>query len=292
MARNAAQRRLHVMVTCEHGGNRVPARYAAWFEGSEVVLASHRGYDPGALGLARALAARLGASLRYTTVSRLVVEQNRSPGHRQLFSEMLRAAPAAVREDAYARHYAPYHAAVEAEVAGAIAAGERVLHIASHSFTPMLQGVQRRTDIGLLYDPARSAEVALCAALQRALRMRTGLTVRLNYPYRGTSDGLPTALRRRFPSVRYAGMELEVNQRHVATQAWPALRGAIVAAFAQALAAWRATPVATAGSAALAGSAEANVSAPTRPRAGPGNTPRSQAGRPAPGLRAATRAGR
>lgn len=286
MPNHAAQRRLHVMVTCEHGGNRVPARYAAWFEGSEAVLASHRGYDPGALGLARALAARLGASLHYTTVSRLVVEQNRSPGHRQLFSAMLRAAPAAVREDAYARHYAPYHEAIEAEVAGAIAAGERVLHVASHSFTPMLEGVLRRTDIGLLYDPARSAEVALCAALQRALAGRTGVVVRLNYPYRGTSDGLATGLRRRFPSALYTGMELEVNQRHVGTPAWPALRRAIVGAFAEALAAWRATP------ATLPGSAEANVRAPTRQRAEPENAPRSRAGRPAPGLRAATRAGR
>jgi predicted N-formylglutamate amidohydrolase len=274
------------MVTCEHGGNRVPARYAAWFEGREALLASHRGYDPGALGLARALAARLGASLHYTTVSRLVIEQNRSPGHRQLFSAMLRAAPAAVREDAYARHYAPYHAAIEAEVAGAIAAGERVLHIASHSFTPMLEGVLRRTDIGLLYDPARSAEVTLCAALRRALAGRTGLMVRLNYPYRGTSDGLPTALRRRFPPALYAGMELEVNQRHVDTPGWTALRRAIVGAFAQAMAAWRATPVVTGRS------AEANVCAPTRRRAGSENAPRSRAGRPAPGLRAAMRAGR
>ena len=45
-----------LLVTCEHGGNRVPKEYRRLFAGWEPVLASHRGYDPGALTLARELA--------------------------------------------------------------------------------------------------------------------------------------------------------------------------------------------------------------------------------------------
>jgi hypothetical protein len=38
------------------------------------------------------------------------------------------------------------------------------------------------------------------------------LRVRRNRPYRGTSDGLTTHLRRRFAAKDYAGIELELNQ--------------------------------------------------------------------------------
>ena len=47
--------------------------------------------------------------------------------------------------------------------------------------------------------------------LRTSLRS-TGLTVRFNYPYRGTSDGLTTAMRVRLPPVAYAGIEIEINQ--------------------------------------------------------------------------------
>ena len=48
-------------LTCEHGGNRIPREYAHLFRGARAVLASHRGWDPGALAAcaaARPAAAR------------------------------------------------------------------------------------------------------------------------------------------------------------------------------------------------------------------------------------------
>jgi predicted N-formylglutamate amidohydrolase len=275
-----ASRPLHVVVTCEHGGNRVPVPYARWFTGCEALLASLRGYDPGALGLARVLAARLQASFHATTVSRLVVEQNRSPGHPQLFSAPMRRAPPQVRDDAWRRYYVPYHEAVVADIMGAIAAGQRVLHLASHSFTPALRGVARRTDIGLLYDPAHRPEAVLCARLRGALASRTGLTVRLNYPYRGTSDGFGTRLRHVLPDTHYLALELEVNQKHVATARWPRLRRAIVDAIAPEVAVLAAAWPGPDGGAA------------SRPRAAAESARRSRAGWEAPGLPAAMRADR
>lgn len=49
------------VVTCEHGGNRIPARCRALFRCHEDLLATHRNYNPGALALARELAAALDA---------------------------------------------------------------------------------------------------------------------------------------------------------------------------------------------------------------------------------------
>ena len=38
------------IVTCEHGGNRIPAPYRPLFRGQKALLDSHRGYDPGCAG--------------------------------------------------------------------------------------------------------------------------------------------------------------------------------------------------------------------------------------------------
>jgi len=204
-----------LIVTCEHGGSRIPREYRKLFAGFDKVLASHRGHDPGALSLAQDLASATGAPLVASTVSRLLVELNRSPGHRKLFSERTRDLPAPDRARIVARYYEPYRHEVEARVRSLVARRKRVLHVSAHSFTPVLDGEVRRTDVGLLYDPRRSTERSLCHAWSALLASRIApLRVRRNYPYRGYDDGLTTFLRRRFPASRYLGVEIEVNQKH------------------------------------------------------------------------------
>jgi predicted N-formylglutamate amidohydrolase len=213
---STASRRFAYLVTCEHGGNRVPERYAPLFRGHRHLLATHRGYDPGALAMARTLARALGAVLVTSTISRLLVELNRSPGRQFLHSPVMHNAPGHVRADVCRRYYAPYRGRVEAFIRDAIAVGGRVVHISSHSFTPLLDETARTADIGLLYDPDRAGERDLCRRWQHALRARVPHWVaRRNYPYLGRSDGLTTWLRRRFPDRVYIGIELEINQRHV-----------------------------------------------------------------------------
>lgn len=229
----------HCLITCEHGGNRVPAAYRPLFAGQAELLASHRGWDPGALVVARDLAGALAAPLCYATVSRLVVDLNRSPDHPRLHGGIIRAASPALRREIMARHYLPYRERVECLVAGALAAGGRVVHVSSHSFTPVLGGEVRQADIGLLYDPARSGEATLARRWQTALQSAgAGLRVRRNYPYRGTSDGFTAYLRRRFPDPAYIGIELEVNQRLVAPghAGWRRLRRLLVETLREALA--------------------------------------------------------
>ena len=89
-----------------------------------------------------------------------------------------------------------------------------------HSFTPILNGIERIADIGLLFDPARKQESRFCRELQGKLREQpTPLRVRRNYPYRGTSDGLTTALRCKFPGDQYLGIEIEINQARLTRKA-------------------------------------------------------------------------
>ena len=229
-----------LLVSCEHGGNRIPTAYRHLFADSGALLRSHRGVDIGALRLARDMARTLSAPLHACTVSRLLIELNRSPHHRHLYSAQTRDAPPQLRRELLDRYYLPYRNAVQARIADALEHGARVVHVSCHSFTPELHGEVRNADVGLLYDPSRAGERCLCRHWRDACkRTAPELKVRMNYPYAGIADGFITYLRRQFPAERYVGIELELNQRHALDSAghWLAVRSAVVEALKQALAA-------------------------------------------------------
>ena len=231
------------VITCEHGGNRIPAAYRDLFEPHQALLDSHRGFDPGALAMARALATALGAPLVASTVSRLLVDLNRSIGHPHLHFEASRKAHTEARQRILKRYYQPYRAQAERLVRQAIADHGRVIHLSSHSFTPELDSKVRNADIGLLYDPARPGEVDLCERWTTALKAcAPDLAIRRNYPYAGKGDGLTAWFRRRLPPDAYVGIELEINQKHVfrAGPHWTAFRNAILDSLRTALASRRA----------------------------------------------------
>ena len=220
------------VITCEHGGNRIPAAYRSLFREQRALLDSHCGYDPGALVMAEALAQAFKAPLVTSTVSRLLVDLNRSMGHPRCFSPETRRLPAELRARIAEQHYQPYRTQVERLVGQSVRRGRRVIHISSHSFTPELHGKVRIADVGLLYDPHRHGETALCALWKASLAVcAPNLRVRRNYPYAGKGDGLTSYLRLRFPPTVYVGIELEVNQAIVFTadRRWRALRGALIA---------------------------------------------------------------
>ncbi|HKW13916.1 MAG TPA: N-formylglutamate amidohydrolase [Candidatus Krumholzibacteria bacterium] len=205
--------RVALVLSCEHAGHRVPPQYRTLFKGKQRVLVSHLGWDPGAVELARAIAKDTGAPLLANTVSRLVVDTNRSVGHPRLFSAFTRKLVREERKQLVARHYLPHRGAVEAVIRSALREHDRVVHVGVHTFTPVLKGKKRTADIGLLFDPKRKAEVDFCEVWLHALHWEAPLLrVKKNYPYKGSSDGLTTALRDKFPATRYLGIELEVNQ--------------------------------------------------------------------------------
>jgi predicted N-formylglutamate amidohydrolase len=203
-----------LVLACEHASKRVPSRYRPLFRRREALLDSHRGWDPGALELARALARRFGAPLFRGVVTRLLVDLNRSFQSPTLFSEYALRLEEKERLALLARYWEPYRHAVRHCIEAELAHGRVVLHFSLHSFTPKLRGEARRTDVGLLFDPARPAEERFCRALRGALRQELPeLKIDMNEPYSGVSDGLTTTLRAEFPRGHYLGIEFEVNQR-------------------------------------------------------------------------------
>ncbi|MBN2319914.1 MAG: N-formylglutamate amidohydrolase [Acidobacteria bacterium] len=201
-----------IVVTCEHAGNDIPARYRRLFHDDPKILTTHRAMDIGALACARRIAAVLQASLFFCATTRLLIDANRSLRNRKVFSEFSRRLPGADKEWLIRNVYRDYRNRVEQCIRARTQSKEIILHLSVHSFTPVLNGKKRNADIGLLYDPGRIEEKRISTSLQIELQRHSGLRVRRNYPYRGRSDGFTTALRRIYDSRRYLGLEIEFNQ--------------------------------------------------------------------------------
>jgi predicted N-formylglutamate amidohydrolase len=206
------------VISVEHASNRIPAPYNN-LGLTRRQLDSHIAWDPGAKAIARACAKALGRACHEGRYSRLLVDLNRGPRHPKLmartsFSVSVPGNQKITPEEKQRRierYYEPYRERVGRDIQRVIAAAGPCIHLSIHSFTPVVDGVVRSGDIGILFDPRSPLETALARELVSRLKQQ-GFHVRRNYPYRGVSDGLVTHFRRSFAAGRYAGLEIEVNQ--------------------------------------------------------------------------------
>lgn len=207
-----------VLVTCEHGSNRLPAG----FELSPELLDLHIAWDPGALPVARYMARRFGAELWQGRYSRLVVDLNRTVGNRVLMRQMSddhpipfnRGLTASDRAERIDKYYRPYRDGVIEAIDALISAHGRCVHICVHTFTARLAGNERGNDIGLLHDPHWGIEREVCGGLRDHLDQQTEYVTWFNRPYSGTADGILPAMRRRYDPEQFVGIELEINQKY------------------------------------------------------------------------------
>lgn len=229
----------NLLLSCEHGGNRIPAAYRQLFAGKQAILDSHRGWDPGALVCAKRIAARLEVPLVSNTTSRLLIEVNRSRGHGQLFSEFSRVLPEDARTTIITNHYQPYRDKLQGSIERIIGQMGFALHLSIHSFTPVLDHSPRNADIGLLYDPRRLHEYRFAMCLRDSLRsLDSELNVRRNYPYRGIANSATTDYRKLYIDEQYAGLEIEINQKYPLdgdNRIWCRLQNTIVQGLIQSL---------------------------------------------------------
>ena len=201
------------MLTCEHASNRLPAAFKKAIPAE--VLKTHRAYDIGALAVFRKLV-KFAKPEFYCEgkFSRLFVDLNRTITNKSAFSEYYeqldKATASKVKAQATA-YWSEYRTVIEKFVKAN--AKKEIIHLGIHSFTPELNGKVRNTDIGILYDPSRPQECELAQVIKDEIkRLHPEMKVRFNYPYKGTSDGLTTTLRKKI-GPRYAGLEIEINQK-------------------------------------------------------------------------------
>src|SRR5690606_32285750 len=140
--------------------------------------------------------------------TRLLVDLNRSLHHPRVFSEYSRPLSASQKRQLVARYYEPFRSEVREAIRTRTLAGRRVVHVSVHSFSHRWQGRNRRTDVGLLYDPARAGETRWASEwIARLQKAAPSLRIRRNHPYRGSADGFTRELRGMFAASRYVGIE-------------------------------------------------------------------------------------
>ena len=200
------------LLVCDHAGREVPHSLgrlgvpAAEFE-------RHIAYDIGALGLARALAARLDAGLIWQPYSRLVIDCNRDPGRADAMPQLADGARVAANLDldqaGRARRVAaihrPYHQAIAAALDRRAAQGLETALVLIHSFTPVMAGVTRPWRVGVLHQ-----DNPLSLAMLDRLNGEPGLAVGDNEPYAMDDVDYTAPVHAKARGLEY--LELETRQ--------------------------------------------------------------------------------
>ncbi|MEM7694097.1 MAG: N-formylglutamate amidohydrolase [Pseudomonadota bacterium] len=209
-----AARPAPLVFVCEHASPTIPAALGdlGLSAGDRF---SHAVWDPGALELAKALAARFDAPLVAGTLSRLVYDLNRARGEPSAMPDRVErvAVPgnaglsAGAREARFAAVYAPFCAKLSA----VIAAVRPVALITIHTFTPVWHGGPRAVELGVIHD----REPALARAMVD--HAPEGLATGLNQPY-SAADGVAHTLKVHGTENGIAAAMIEVRNDLVATR--------------------------------------------------------------------------
>jgi len=189
-----------VVLVCEHASAAIPASLGDLGLAPEARL-SHVAWDPGALAVARRMAALLNAPLVASRVSRLVYDCNRPPDSADAIPESSEVfavpgnrdlAPEA-RQRRVAQIHDPFHATVAQVLADTAARGTPPVLVTIHSFTRVYRGAPRSVEIGMLHDSDTRLADAMLEAAGRCTLAR--YDVHRNAPY-GPGDGVTYTLRR------------------------------------------------------------------------------------------------
>ena len=198
----------------DHAGNRIPAALGDMgLEPAERVR--HIAWDIGIARLGEMLSAALDAVFVRQVYSRLVIDCNRQPDAADAMPAISDGTPvpantgldAAGRAARVAAIHTPYQTAIGVEIAQRRAAGQPTILIALHSFTPVMRGIARPWQIGILHD---GGETGFARALLGALGGEPDLTVGDNEPYR--MDLIDYTIPRHAYPDRLPYAEIEVRQ--------------------------------------------------------------------------------
>lgn len=221
-AARATPARVAWVLTCEHASAALPRAYRG-LGVSRHERVDHIGWDIGARGVQREVARRLGIPAVASRWSRLLIDCNRDLHDDSLIVRVSDGVHVpgntrvgrAERARRIALAHTPYHTAVDRMVARAKrrAPDAAVQILALHTFTPVMNGVARPFDIGVLFD----AYPELARRLGRALA-GLGYRVRYNEPYSGLA-GLIYSARRHGDAHDVAYVELEINNALLRSQA-------------------------------------------------------------------------
>jgi predicted N-formylglutamate amidohydrolase len=176
-----------VLLVCDHASDRFPLLLGDMGL-DPFARRCHLAVDIGAGAVTEYLADSLGATAVLAQYSRLVIDCNRDLMDEGAFLQYgdgirvpancnLQDADRTLRAEGI---YRPYHAAIEAQVERLSELGAPPVFIAIHSFTPVLNGVSRPWEVGVLWDQDQDLHSHFVAGLQGE-----GYVTGDNQPYSG-----------------------------------------------------------------------------------------------------------
>ena len=175
-----------ICLVCEHAGRAVPARLGD-LGISPAEMERHIAWDVGAEAIARQLSSALDAPLALQRYSRLVIDCNRpfvapdcvppvGDGTPVPANENLSEAERQLR---YEEIHQVFHRGVSKLLDEHRESHAHTYLVTVHSFTPVLAGVRRTCDLGLLFNRDRR----LADAIMASFPGETGFVVVPNQPY-------------------------------------------------------------------------------------------------------------
>lgn len=189
------------LFSCENATCAVPEAYREVFRGSEDVVQSPEGWEPGALNLAQGCAMKFRTPLVHGDVTRLLIDFEKSGDEQwSAFSGKL---PEATRLKLIDRHAKPYRISLKQRITEDLKRHDRCLHVMIHT-APLNEGLVRM-------ETATSAKLAESFAdAWRSRLLGTGIDIR---QIEGADQSaLATELSELFPVDRYAQIRLVVAQ--------------------------------------------------------------------------------
>lgn len=177
----------HLVILCEHAANRIPSRlHNLSIETQE--LQRHIAWDIGALAVARRISQLLDAPLLFQCYSRLVIDCNRTLSSKDLILTESDGTTVpgnvdlsdAQRQQRIDEIWRPYQEGVADFLDLRRDKGLPTFLLILHSFTPMLGGVSRPWDLGLLYHSQDTPAVTVAQYLEE---VNLDLVIGRNQPY-------------------------------------------------------------------------------------------------------------
>lgn len=206
------------LFSTEHATHWIPSGLIEKNPQLKALQKTHQGYDLGVLEIANWLSRDLQATHIEGTISRLVIDLNRSVNHSQLFGPATQSLSLLDKKQIIRHYWEPYFQRLVKELKKGAKINE-MRWLSVHSFTPTWNHRSRRVDIGILDDLTHPKQREFSLTLQAALRRQLpSFKIYLNEPYRGFTDAIVHPVNRQIRTTHAFGICLEINQRHLQTK--------------------------------------------------------------------------
>ncbi len=189
------------LFSCENATCAVPEAYREIFRGSEEVVNSSLGWEPGSLNLAQGFAMKFRTPLVHGDVTRLLIDLNEDGDAR--WSEFSLKLPEAMRLKVVDRHERPYRMALNQRISEDLRRHERLLHV-------MVQTDARTDGLVMLETPPGGVVAEKFASAWRGMLAAKEVDVR--HVSASGSTPLTDSLTAVFAADRYALIRLSVSQ--------------------------------------------------------------------------------